>query len=108
MGINIEGYAYPVVFLTGVTPGAGYSLASYPDVYAGDIITVLVTDAGDTAYSATVTAISYPTDYAKGTTLLVPSDAPILERGWQDTTSQGVQLPANTACYTKVQGNALT
>ena len=104
VGIVIEGHTYPVTF----TPTAlDKSLTSYPDVYAGDIITVLVEETTNVNYSASVTAIQYPTDCQKGTTIMVPSDYIMTNRGWQDTTSQGAQLPANTSCYTKVQGNAL-
>ena len=106
VGIVIEGHTYAVTFPARAS-SSGLAMMA-PDVYAGDTITVLVEENYTGDYSASVTAIEYPTDAVKGTTIMVPSDYIIANRGWQDTTSQGVQLPANTACYTKVQGNALT
>lgn len=103
VGIVIEGHTYSVTFLTGATPGAGYSLTSYPDVYAGDIITVLVTDGGGSAYSANVTAVEYPTDFKKGTSIVV-EDTMLLERGWDED-----YIPNTNYKYAiKIQGNSLT
>lgn len=105
VGISIEGHVYPVTFPIAITTYGLQMMA--PDVYTGDTITVLVEEAYTGDYGASVTAIEYPLDCAKGTTLVVPSDAPITNRGWIDTTTQGVTLPANLSCYTKDIGNAL-
>ena len=101
VGIDIEGHTYPVTF------SGTYSSTSYPDVYAGDVITVLVTDGGGSAYSSNVTAISYPTDYAKGTVILRPSTDIITERGWTDITSSYPVLPTGVSAWAKTGGNEL-
>jgi len=101
VGITIEGHTYAVAF---PALASGYSTAMMaPDVYAGDIITVLVEEANNANYSASVTAIEYPTDFAKGTSIVV-EDTMYLGRGWDDD-----YIPNTNFKYAiKVQGAALT
>lgn len=103
VGITIEGHTYPVTFPASLGVNAGYSLTSYPDVYAGDIITVQVTDNGDTAYSASVVAVNYPVDFEKGSSIVVENSM-LLGRGWDEDYITGTDFKYAI----KIQGNALT
>lgn len=103
LGISIQGHTYAVQ----IGAGVGGSVTDYPDIYEGDIITVLVTDGGGTAYSSGVTAIEYPTDYAKGTVILTPDFTLQSYRGWDDVTSYYPNLPAGIYAMQKIAGNAL-
>lgn len=104
VGISIEGHTYNVQFPPYSSINST-SLTSYPDVYAGDIITVLVEDSGDSAYSANVYAVNYPTDFMKGSTIAT-DDSYMFSgyRGWTDTSAQGTPPPAGILFFTKDQG----
>lgn len=106
VGIDIEGHTYSVQF-PAIYNGMGGSIISYPDVYAGDEITVLVIDGGGAAYGSGVYAIKYPTDYAKGSVVLTPDFTYQSYRGWNDATSFYPGLPTGIYVMEKVQGNAL-
>ena len=100
VGITIEGHTYAVTF---PALASGYSTAMMaPDVYAGDIITVLVEESTNANYSATVTAIEYPTDFEKGSSIVV-EDTMLMGRGWDED-----YIPNTNFKYAiKIQGNAI-
>lgn len=99
VGISIEGHTYPVTF---PSIDATFSLTSYPDVYAGDIITVLVEDGGGSEYSSSVYAIDYPKDFRKGFSIVIEHGT-YLGRGWDSE-----YIPDTNFDFAwKEQGNAL-
>ena len=100
VGIVIEGHTYGVIF---PPLASSYSSAMMaPDVYSGDQITVLVEESVNANYSATVTAIEYPTDFAKGSSIVVEGTM-LLGRGWDEDYITGTDFKYAI----KVQGAAL-
>ena len=100
VGIVIEGHTYAVTF-PAIAPSYNSSMMA-PDVYAGDIITVLVEESVSSNYSAAVTAIEYPTDFAKGSSIVVEGTM-LLGRGWDEDYITG----SDFKYAIKIQGAAL-
>lgn len=100
VGIVIEGITYTVQFPFNYST-ASYSLTSYPDVYAGDIITVRVTDYNG---QINVYAVEYQKDFRKGFSLVVESTN-YFGRGWDTEAIQGTDFyfawkTSDTGCLT--------